>query len=349
MGCSCNGRESIFSSTMRALFKSFFIVVGLFIAFGICSYTYSLFSSASLIPETTTLQILPDAEGNRTITALSAPAILQLNIHGVIGEPTQGVIAEQIENILLDSREGLLEGSRVRGILIHFDTPGGTVTDSDCIYHMLKAYKEKYQIPIYAYVEGLCASGGMYIASATDKIFAGPVSTIGSIGVLSGPFFNIYDALLKIGVQAKTITRGIDKDMMNPTRPWKEGEDASLQAIMASLYDRFVDIVTTARPSLNKDKLIHEYGAQVYDSVTAQKFGYVDVAMSSRKEALLALLEEAHIPASSPYQVVELSPKGEWFRELMQNRFGFLKGEIRHSFDLGQPPLHDRFAYLYVP
>ena len=325
----------------------FFAICGLFLAFFLCSYGYSLLSSASLIEEKTNLNILPDAAGNREIVSFSAPAILQINVHGVIGE-LKGLDSQTMENILLDSRSGLLSGGRVKGILLHFDTPGGAATDSDTIYRMLNEYQTKYKIPVYGYVEGLCASGGMYIAAAADKIFAGPASVIGSVGVLMGPFFNVSDTLGKLGIQARTFTQGLDKDMMSPTRPWKEGEDASIKAIMAYLYDRFVGIVVSNRPRLDKQKLIEEYGAQVYDCVKAEQFGFVDVAMSSRNQALLALLEAAKVDASKPYQVVELMPKNDWISQLMRNEGGLLTGKIEHRFDFGQPKIRDRFAYLYT-
>lgn len=65
--------------------------------------------------------------------------------------------------------------------LVYINTPGGTVVDADGIYRALLEYKTKYDVPIYAYIDGLCASGGMYVALAADKIFASDVSLIGSV------------------------------------------------------------------------------------------------------------------------------------------------------------------------
>ena len=67
--------------------------------------------------------------------------------------------------------------------------PGGAADDSVGIYRALCEYKKKYNVPIYAFVDGLCASGGMYIACAADKIYATPSSVIGSVGVIMGPLF----------------------------------------------------------------------------------------------------------------------------------------------------------------
>jgi signal peptide peptidase SppA len=326
----------------------FFAVCGILLALFLFAMVYSFFSGSALIEPKTTMNILPDASGKRELTSMTAPAILQLNIHGVIGDP-KNLDSSTVENILLDSRTGLLANDRVKGILIHFNTPGGTVVDSDNIYRMLMDYKARYKVPIFAYVDGLCASGGMYISSSAEKIFASPPSIVGSIGVIIGPFFNIYDSLQKIGTQTKTLTEGIGKDAMSPFHPWKEGEESPYKALNIYYYDRFVQIVTSARPRLDKDKLIHEYGAHVFDPIRAEEYGYIDKANASRDDALLALLEAAKIDPSKPYQVVELQPRSEWLSELFSGKNSLLTGKIEHSLDLGQPKICDQFAYLYQP
>jgi protease-4 len=339
-------RESIGSSIVRTFCKMFFGILGIFIAFLVFSILYSTFSPSPLIEEKSTLSILPDAEGKREILQITTPAILQIPIHGVIGDP-QKLDADIMSRILLDSRDELLANNRVKGILLHFNTPGGTVVDSDAIYRMINGYKEKYKIPVFGYVEGLCASGGMYIASAADKIFAGPASIIGSVGVIIGPFFNAYNLMEKVGLQAKTITAGLDKDMLSPTRPWVEGESAPIQAVTTFMYNRFVDVVTKGRPQLNKSNLIQEYGAKVFDCVTAQKLGYVDEAMSSRDEALKALLIAANIEEGHPYQVVSLTPKNPWLSEFVSGKSPLFTGQIKHTFDTIPTHIREQPCYLY--
>lgn len=342
-------RESIFVSALRSFARMFFAVCGIFIAFIFMSLLYNSIADNSDSPTEakTKVKYLPDANGNREISSVS-PVILQMNIHGVIGDP-KGVNTRNIENILLDSRTNDFKNDRVKGILLHMNTPGGTVVDSDNIYRMLRQYKARYKVPVFAYVDGLCASGGMYISSAADQVYAGPAGIIGSVGVIIGPFFNVVDALNKIGIVSKTITEGLDKDMMTPFRPWKPDEDASLKEVTAYLYDQFVDIVTSARKGLNREKLIREYGAKVFDPITAQKYGYIDFSNSSRDAALIALLKEAGVDATKTYQVVELEQKSEWLNNLFSSNSPLLTGRIEHSLDTGAPPIRDQVAYLYQP
>lgn len=344
-----NARESVFVSAIRSFCRMFFGVCGITLAIFLIIWAYSEISSAGSIESKTTMNYLADANGKQAVVSLTAPVILQLNIHGVIGEP-KTLDSDTVESILLESRTGVLASNRVKGILIHFNTPGGTVVDSDNIYRMIKDYKERYKVPVYAYVDGLCASGGMYIACAADRIYSGTSGVIGSVGTLIGPFFNVHEALSKIGVSSETITEGLDKDMMSPFRPWKPGEDASLKNLIAFFYHRFVDIVAEARPRMDKTKLVQEYGAQVYDPIKAQALGYIDVADSSRNAALLALLHEAKIDPSKDYQVVDLEPKSALL-SLFTSQSPLFTGKITHSLDPRSrySYLQGQFCYIYQP
>ncbi len=344
-------RESIFISALRGFCRSFFILLGIFAAFIVATFIYSSFTSPYQSQNKTTLEILPDLEWKSDFVSLSAPAILQINIHGVIGDPEK-MDSEIVKSILVDSRSGLLAGDRVKGILLHFDTPGGTVTDSDNIYRLLLAYKEKYKVPIYGYVNGMCASGGMYIASAADKLFCSPAGVVGSVGVIIGPFFNLYDTIGKLGIQAKTLTEGLDKDMMNPFRSWKPNEDESLKELIAYFYQQFVKVVTTGRPNLDRSKLINQYGANVFDGPSAQQFGYIDVAESSYPEALAALMVDAGVDANKTYQIVQLKPEHHFLADLMKGFSPLSNGKVEHQIHIGSDKtyaIRDRFAYLYQP
>jgi signal peptide peptidase SppA len=341
-----NSNGSIFSTAIRAFCKMFFGIIGIFLAFVFCSLIYSMFSSSPLLEEKTVMTLVPDANDKVELCSVSSPVILEIPINGVIGDP-QKLTAETIRNILVDSQMGLLRDHRIKGILLNFNTPGGTVVDSDAIYRMLLDYKARYKVPIYGYVDGLCASGGMMIASAADQMFSGPAGVIGSVGVVWGPFFNFYDLMTTYGVHAKTFTEGLDKDFLNPTRPWTDRDSTSISAIMEFQYNQFVDIVTSARPRLDRTKLVQEYGAHVFDCVSAAENGYIDHPMSSRKEALLALLQTAGIDANQPYQVINLVSKNAWIADLMKGQSPLISGKIEHVFGDISMRILEQPCYLY--
>ncbi len=341
-------RESVLISAWRSFCKTVFSLFGLFVAIGVLLLVLGMFSSPYEMDEKTTVDILPDLNNELEVRPLSSPVVLRIDVHGEIG--TEFLNTERVENILVDSRRGVLGHDRVKAILLHMDTPGGGVTDSDNIYRMVKAYKAQYNVPVFAYVDGMCASGGMYISSAADKVYAGPASIVGSVGVRSGPFFNVSDTMSRYGVQAKTLTQGLDKDMMNPYRPWKPDEDASLMATMTFFYQRFVDIVTQAHPRLDRDKLVNVYGAKVYVGPEAEKLGYVEAADSDYKTAVSDLMQQAKIDPKQPYQIVVLKPRIDLFTAISQHSSSFLSKLLSPWMParLEQRKL-EPFLYLYEP
>jgi protease-4 len=344
-------RDSILYSALRSLVVAFcaFIGIGLGIVFfSILIGALSVGATTANLTTVNTQEILPNADGKREALSSDAPVILQLNIDGIIG--TEQLSTRSIRQQLVESREGDFKNSRVKGILLYIDSPGGTVTDADGIYRALMEYKKKYNIPIYAYVDGLCASGGIYVASAADKIFASDASLIGSIGVIAPTFMNFTKVLEKIGVDTLTLSAGKDKDAMNPLRPWKPGEDRNYREVIDYYYKHFVEVVTSNRHEIDKEKLIQDYGAQIYPSPEALSRGYIDVSDSSISQALKELLKQVGIEGDY-YQVVKLENK-QWWSSLFSSNSSLMKGTIKHQLQLSpelDPALHNKFLYLYRP
>lgn len=306
-------KESVFVSSIRAFCASFMSIIGIALALILIVFALTSTMSHGLTPEKSMVTILPDAKGNRNVLPMDTPAILCLRIHGEIG--LKDLTAEHIQNILLDSREDLLANNRVKGILLHINSPGGEIVNTDDIYLSLEEYSKTYNVPVYAFVDGLCASGGMYLASAAKKIYATRSSIIGSVGCRIGPVFNFTGTMDKIGVQALTLTQGKDKDFLNPFRTWKPDEGKELSDLLTTYYEIFTDVVTKARPQITKDQLINVYGANVYPSHLAQKYGYIDYANASYADALNGLIQEAGIAADAEYQVVQLSVPHTFFSD----------------------------------
>ncbi len=341
-------RESIFFSALRSLCNALGIVFGVFIAFFAILLTVSVLSGPESLPAKSEITIAPDANGIRELLPNTSPAILRINIEGVIG--LDQLTGEKFQDILYDSRDGPLEKNRVKAIFLYVNTPGGGVTDTEVMYKALMDYKKKHNVPIYAFVEGICASGGMYLCSAADKIYSSPSSIIGSVGVRVGPVFNFSDLMTKAGVQSKTITAGKDKDTLNPFRPWSEDEGADLDDIIVGMYDQFVNVVISGRPKLDKEKLVQDYGARVFIAKTAEKFGYIDESNSTYSEAMKDLADLAGLDKS--YQVVELSRPEGLLSQLTQSSRGLLSGKVEHVFPTGpygDPKLSGKLLYLYQP
>lgn len=342
-------QHSFIFSGIKAFFVTFFTIVGICLAVIPLIFLISfLITEVEEEPESHfSLEILSNADGVRKSLSSEDPVILSIPIKGVIG--VEDLTKDTIRKMLIESREDILKHNRVKGLFLVIESPGGTVVDADGIYHAIKEYKTKYNVPVYAFVDGLCASGGMYVAACADKIFASEVSLIGSVGVIAPSFLNLTQLMEKIGVQSLTLYAGKGKDDLNPLRPWKPGEEKPLQDIIDFYYNMFLDIVTSNRTRLKKETLVADLGAHVYPAEKATEYGYIDAHGLSRNEALKLLLQKMGIE-NDKYQVVELTSK-TWFNTLFKSKTSLLSGKIQHEFNIA-PNLHKdlqgKFLYLYT-
>lgn len=344
--------ESIFKATLRRFFIVLATVLGVLIAFMLVSEFSSLLDTGDEltgIKRTLTTEIQPNAKNIRKKLSSTAPVILQIRVDGVIG--TEALNHRILEQQLLESREAPFDNDRIKGIILTINSPGGTVTDSDAMYRALKAYKEQYKVPIYAHVDGLCASGGLCIACAADKIYATNSSIVGSVGVVGPPIFNFSDLMDKVGILSKTLIAGNGKDDLNPFRPWRPDEGKNYQLVVDALYDIFVNIVTSNRNKVDKQKLIADYGADVFPAQRSFEIGFIDSSNQSYNETLALLAEEIGLKEDT-YQVVRLH-KENWFQSLFKNEnaMELFKGNITHRLEIpGQldPKLAHQFLYLYA-
>lgn len=336
--------ESIFLNTVRSFFVALFGALGAFIGLFIVvlCFTALLSTSEEKRAFPSNIKVLPDADGNRKELSASTPAILQISIDGIIGaDPTT---SEKIEELLLDSREDSFKNDRVKAILLVIDSPGGGVSESDTIYRLIQAYKKQFAVPVYAYVNGMCASGGYYIACAAEKIFASPTSLIGSVGVVSWPpYLNVVGTMEKLGIAATTLSAGKGKDTFNPTREWTPNEGEHRQELIDIFYKDFVNLVSKNRPHLNESNLVKIYGAEVFTAHNALENGYIDEVVDLKREAIKQLAAQAGI--SESYQVVCFKTKS-WWKELFKEQ-GALPA-IKHELSLKESALSSspcRFQY----
>lgn len=333
--------DSIMKTASRSLVKSFAKVLGLFLGLIVAFIIFSMFTNRDLLPPPSEATILPDAHGQRKLLPPYAPAILVLRIDNVIG--MGDLTTEKFKQLLLDSRQDLLDKDRLKGIMLYINSPGGTVIDSDNIYMMLMNYKQEHKIPIYGFVDGLCASGGMYIASACDKIYSVPSSVIGSVGVRAGPNFNFVGLMEKYGVSSLTFTEGKDKDMLNPFRPWGPLEGTSIQNVIQASYQRFIQVVTTARTKMSKESLINEYGANIFIASQAQEYGYIDDANASYEMTLQDLVKASGIADGDAYQVVQLSSAHSLLEQFTQAK---LETTLRSLLGLPSQELNGKLLFM---
>jgi protease IV len=339
--------DSIFKDIIRSFFNSLFKVVAFGFGIVILFVLFTTLSGTRAVPHATTVDVLPNHEWHITPFSTETPTILQISINGIIG--LDSCSYENVKTQLIESLDVQMKPDQVRAVFVHINTPGGIAEQADGIYRTLLEYKRRKNVPIYAYVDGLCASGGMYIACASDKILATQDSLVGHVGVILPTFFNFSSLMDKLGIETKTIYSGKDKDNMNPFRPWTPGESQPLQKISNFVYDRFTTIVSQHRPLLTKE-VLHEQGAQIYPAPEAEKVGYIDGRVASMDEALLLLAKEVGIEEN--YQLVELK-LNNFFADLFgSDASSLFKGKVEHTIRIAgdiRPELYGKPLYMWLP
>jgi protease-4 len=155
---------------------------------------------------------------------------------------------------IVEAVDRAAEDSGVKAIVLRIDSPGGDALASDLIWHAVMKAREKK--PVVASMGDVAASGGYYVASAANTIFAEPNTITGSIGVF-GLMFNAERLADDAGVRTYSLQRGA---LPGPSllHGLSDEERAALQASVNNTYEQFLDAVITGRgktAGLEKDKL----------------------------------------------------------------------------------------------
>ncbi|MEK6694730.1 MAG: signal peptide peptidase SppA, partial [Nitrospirota bacterium] len=197
---------------------------------------------------------------------------------------SEDIVARVKEELTMAAEDG-----QIKALLLRINSPGGTVTASDVIYHELTAFKARRKIPIVAVIMDVGASGGYYVASAADRIVMHPTSVTGSVGVIMLRV-NAEGLLQKIGVEANAIKSGSKKDIGSPFRPMSEEEREIFQVMINGFQARFLEVVTKARSGLTPErlKLIADgrvlTGPQAVQLGLADQTGYLDDGIAAARQ-----------------------------------------------------------------
>lgn len=185
-----------------------------------------------------------------------------------------------VDGVILDSK-GIIEqlekyrtNPSVKAIVLRINSPGGGVAPSQEIHEEILKTRENDKKPIVASMGSVAASGGYYIASATDLIVANPGSITGSIGViLQVP--NVSGLMQKIGVKSVVVKSGLHKDLASPTREMTDAERRILQGMLDDVHGQFIDAVATGR-RIDRKKVETMADGRIFSGREAQSLGLVD-------------------------------------------------------------------------
>lgn len=245
------------------------------------------FISISLVPAIEPLR-------ETTVSGSGKEKILIIDISGIISEEQRRGLAGLSEepDMVARIKEELKMAARdnhMKAIILRINSPGGTVTASDMIYHEIEQFKKNTHIKVVACIMDLGASGGYYVAVSADRIIAHPTTVTGSIGVIMLNL-SVEGLLQKIGVKDTSIKTGEYKDMGSPLKTMTEEERKIFQGVMDTLYERFLTVIAENRKELSPEKLRSLADGRIFTAQQAlehgliDQIGYLDEAVSLAKK-----------------------------------------------------------------
>ena len=243
------------------------------------------------------LYIPPDITGT-AIPGKKHTALI--DIEGVISADT-----DANADFIVSGLRAAYENKNTAGIILRINSPGGSPVQAGFVNDEINRLRDVYpEIPLYAVITDICASGGYYIASAAEKIYADKASVIGSIGVIMAGF-GFVEAIDKLGIERRLFYAGESKGLLDPFSPLNSGEVTHIEGVLDNIYQQFIEIVKRGRGERLKDDeriftglvwtgqqslelgLIDELGSPGY--VAREVFGAEDIIDYTRRESYFDL------------------------------------------------------------
>ncbi|MGE4558244.1 MAG: signal peptide peptidase SppA [Desulfovibrionaceae bacterium] len=276
--------------------------------------------------------------------------VLLLSLDGVISDqPNRGVFSSK-PSMVQDVVSQLDKASRddeIKAVVLKINSPGGTVTASDILFHEIMEFKKRSKAKVLAVQMDVAASGGYYVSLAADKIIAHPTTITGSVGVifLSPELYGLMD---KIGVGVSVAKSGRNKDMGSPFRPATAEERTIVSAMIDDMAQRFLGLVGERR-GITGEKLEEVATARIFTANQAKELGLVD-ELAHLPEALQEAKEMAGL---SPEAEVVVYRRTEYPNDTVYNAQAMAASPRFSLVDLGLenylPPARAGAYYLWLP
>jgi protease-4 len=165
-----------------------------------------------------------------------------VEVNGIIA-PGTDASAEKIVAAL----QAAFKDKHTQGVVVRINSPGGSPVQAQNIYDEMKRLRAKHtEIPLYAVVEDLCASGGYFVAAGADRIYVNRSSIVGSIGVRMDSF-GVTGLMEKLGVERRLLTAGENKGFLDPFLPVDETQKQHAQQMLDDIHRQFISVVREGR------------------------------------------------------------------------------------------------------
>jgi protease-4 len=262
----------------------------------------------------------------------SANSILSIPVNGIILTDSNAdsgffnFLQEGGATYGYDVKEELKRAAKddsIKAVILEINSPGGTVSGANAIAEGVKYYRKVTGNPVYSHITDLGASGAYWSAASTDYVVSELGSTVGSIGVIMGPFkyYNKVTAEGNFaesvqtdgGIEYNFITAGQYKDTGSPYRRMSDDEEKHWQTAITNEYDQFVNYVSLRR-NIPRDTIVNQIKALPYETKRALELGLID-KVGSKEVAYDMLAEKAKI---TDYNVVQENQTFDFFENLFK-------------------------------
>lgn len=242
---------------------------------------------------------------------------------GITSQPDKGMFVSKPSPVqeLVAGLALAEEDPAVKSVVLAIDSPGGTITASDILYHEIKAFKERSGKKVVVAMFDVAASGGYYAALPADWIMAHPTTITGSVGVI---FVRpkLEGLMDKIGVSVEVAKSGEDKDMGAPYRPTTDHERELFQSLIQGYAARFHSLVEKHR-DLTPENMELVKTARVFTADKALEIGLIDEIgyiqdvfakareLSGLESATVVTYRRVFYPNDNPYNTMTQSGMGK--------------------------------------
>ena len=251
---------------------------------------------------------LPEDWGGRALPVGTHTALVEI----------QGVIADDADasaDVIVTGLRAAFEDNRTAGVIVRINSPGGSPVQAGYINDEIKRLRAEYpDIPLYAVITDICASGGYYIAAAADEIYADKASIVGSIGVIMNGF-GFVGAIDKLGIERRLLTSGESKGFLDPFSPLKDTDVTHIQGMLTNIHEQFISVVKEGRGDrLKEDPSL--FSGLIWTGEQGLELGLVDALGSASYVAREVIGAE---------DIIDFTPRPRFMDRLAQ-RFGAAMG-----------------------
>lgn len=200
----------------------------------------------------------------------SDPVVSVVRLQGVISSGARGLSDATTAPLI----EKAFRRGKPKAVALQINSPGGSPVQSSLIAARIRRLASEKEIPVFAFVEDVAASGGYWLAVAADEIYADQTSIVGSIGVISQGF-GLHELIGRYGVERRVHTAGKSKSMLDPFQPEKPADVKRLKGILEKMHESFKLHVSTRRGAklAEGDDL---FTGEIWAGVDAVQNGLID-------------------------------------------------------------------------